>query len=329
LDLVDNQEMVDFVQAAAARYSVPPYNVKHWEFYNEPDNGSEALCAAGWSCFGQDPAAYAALLADVYQPLKNVDAQAQVLLGGIAYDWWAPDGPFVPEFLDGVLAAGGGAHFDLMNFHYYPSFHATWDPDGPGIVGKATYLRAKLASYGVDKPLVCTEAGMWSSEAAGCDYMCGSDELQSRYVAQLLSRSKAADLSVTIWFKMVDNAGLESWQFGLLGADLNPKPSYAAYQTWVRQLAGADYVGGFDAGAAEIEAYEYLVPGDARHVIVAWTQDDLGHDLSLMAGTVEVVDKFGDATTIVDGEAGDRDGQSNGRVQIQVNGSPLYLHPRD
>jgi len=52
----------------------------------------------------------------------------------------------------------GARFFDIMNFHYSifpPTMGTLWRRH----YRKATYLRQKLSEYGVDKPLVCTEAG--------------------------------------------------------------------------------------------------------------------------------------------------------------------------
>ncbi len=51
---------------------------------------------SGCGYWGHEPAAYAALLEAVYQPMKRIDPDAQVLFGGLAYDWFTSEGgPFV------------------------------------------------------------------------------------------------------------------------------------------------------------------------------------------------------------------------------------------
>ena len=320
IDLAGNGELVEFMTAAVARYSAPPYNVKHWEFYNEPDNGIEFYAQYGWGYWGHDPEAYAQLLAAVYQPIKEVDPEAQIVFGGLAYDHWTSQGgPFVEEFLDGVLQNNGGDYFDVMNFHYYPAFRAKWEPYGRGIIGKASYLRDKLRSYDVDKPFICTEASMWSDEAHG-----GSHELQSRYVPQLFSRSMAADLEATMWYWLFDDEDPDSWKYGLLNADLSPKPSFFAYQTLAQQLALADYVRTLsvqDTDSEQIEAYEFVTEDGSTVIIVAWTEDGQEHLMTLTAEEVVVVDKFGNEVT-VDGETA---GGLGSQVQVIIGPDPVYL----
>jgi hypothetical protein len=322
IDLVSASELVQFMQAAVGRYSAPPYNVKHWELYNEPDNGSQWHAQKpGYGYFGHQPEAYVALLKSLYNPIKTVDPQAVILLGGLAYDNW-DDGsnglPFVRDFLDKVLAQGGGAYFDWMNFHYYPAY-PHWDAYGHGIIGKATFLRNKLAEYGVRKPIVCTESGMWSDAAHG-----GSDELQGRYVAQVYARSAAAKIQPTIWFHLVDEASLGTWKYGLLNPDLSPKPSFSAYKTAADQLGSAQYIrslGSDETGTDQLEAYEFSTPGSSTRVIVAWTNDEASHPLILQADEVVLMAKYGGKTTIYD----IYDGIPDGHVELTLGPSPVYL----
>ena len=323
VDLVELGELVEFMEAAVARYSAPPYNVKHWEFYNEPDNTSELYAqTGGWGYFGHQPEAYVELLAAVYGPMKAVDPEAQIVFGGLALDNWTTDDPpgnFARDFVDKVLQNGGGAYFDVMNFHYYIAFRHNWDPHGPGIIGKATALREKLASYGVYKPLICTETSMWSDALHG-----GSDELQCRYVPQVFARSMAAGLQTTIWYRLVEGGTVGDWKYGLMDSDVNPKPSYRAYQTMVRQLAPTRYVRTLDPGETssdQIEAYEFDTHDGSTRILVAWTNDELAHALVLETAQVVVVDKFGSKTTIDDGG----DGTADGRVWVDIGPSPVYL----
>jgi len=321
IDRADISELVEFMEAAVARYSAPPYNIKHWEIYNEADNGDEMWAEWGWGYFGNHPQEYVDLLAAIYEPIKAIDPGAQIVFSGIAYDWWTSSGGiFVESFVDDVLERDGDLYFDLMNFHYYPVFRDNWRTYGQGIIGKATYLRNKLAEYNVDKPFICTEASQWSDELHG-----GSDELQSRYVVQVFARSMAADLEATIWLKLVDNAGVDAWKYGLVHRDdLSPKPAYHAYQTAARQLALANYVRTLndgETGSEWVEAYDFVTKDGLTHIIVAWTNDGANHEMLLVTDQVVVVDKMGAEIIIWDGD----DGTVDGRVHVTIEPSPVYL----
>jgi len=321
IDKVPISEFVDFVVAAVERYSAPPYNVKLWEFYNEPDNG-DPLWAVNSSLgyWGNEPEAYADMLAAVYQPIKQADPRSRVLLGGIAFDFWPEDGgPFVPEFLDGVLQHGGGSYFDVLNFHYYPTaFADNWSAYGPGLIGKTTFLRDKLASYGLYKPVICTEAGVENVNT-------GTDEIQSRYVPILYVQTMAADLLSLSWFMLVDQDP-GSWKTGLLYADLTRKPAFYAYQTATARLGEATYVGALstaEMGTDAMEAYRFLAFGGQTQFTVAWTNDGLTHPLALSARRVLVVDKYGAESWVYDTS----DGFMDGVTTVHVGSSPVYLYP--
>jgi len=320
VDKAPLSELAEFMGAAVARYSQAPYNVKHWEFYNEPDNGSLDLALKAWGYFGHTPELYAAELAAVYGPMKAADPETQLVFGGISYDNWEVDGGvFVKDFVDKVLQYGGGAHFDVMNFHYYPVFHTHWDPYGPDIIGKVTYMRDLLASYGVTKPFLCTETSMWSDAAHG-----GSDELQSRYVHQVFARSRAADLQTTIWFKLVDDEWDGIAKYGLLHPDLSLKPGYYAYQTMNQQLGGTEYMrslGSGETGSDDIEAYAFQSGDGTTEIVVAWTMDDSSLPMKVVANCVDIVDKYGTMSSRCDSQ----DGVVDGRVTVTIGPSPVYL----
>jgi hypothetical protein len=311
IDKTNISQVVEFMEAAVARYGAAPYNVKHWEIYNEPDNARASRAAhGGWGYFGNQPGEYVKVLAALYGPIKTVDPQAQVVFGGLAYDGW--NNGFVPGFLDEVLKRGGGAYFDLMNFHYFTFFRNLWDVYGVDIIGKTTYIRNKLQSYGLNKPQICTEACMGSNPGFG------TEELQARYVPQLYARSQEADLDFTIWWWLYDHSSGQ--QCGLLRADGSPRPAYYAFQTLARELSATEYVGPWSL--VRIEAYRFqTVPGSVP-VIVAWSKDSSQHPVVLGAEQIVMVDKFGTTSIISDED----DGLNDRRVTVPVGPSPVYLH---
>jgi hypothetical protein len=315
IDKANISQLVEFMKAAVARYGAAPYNVKHWEIYNEPDNARASRAAhGGWGYFGNQPGEYVKVLAALYAPIKAVDPQAQVVFGGLAYDGW--DNGFVQGFLDEVLKRGGGAYFDLMNFHYFTYYRNLWNPYGVDIVGKTNYIRNKLQSYGVNKPQICTEACMGSNPGFG------TEELQARYVPQLFARSKEADLDFTVWWWLYDFSNIEQ-DCGLLKANGSPKPAYYAFQTLARELSSTQYVRSLSS--TQIEAYEFETVNGSVPVIVAWSTNASQRQMVLEAEQIVVVDKFGGTTTISDND----DGQNDGEVTIAVGPSPVYLrYPR-
>jgi hypothetical protein len=332
-DKVDISEFVEFVVALVERYDGDGVDdapgsprIRYWEFYNEPDNGSILYAEhPGYGYWGHNGAGYAQMLAAVYGPIKAASAEAKVVMGGLAYDWFEDQsgplggGPFVREFLDEVLSNGGGQYFDVMNFHYYWPFAPNWSPYGIEIIGKTNFLRSKLLSYGVEKPFICTESGKYSK---GQD---GSDEIQSRYVAKSYARSMVADLKYVIWFTLQDS-GEDPRGWGLLDGSLDPKPAYNAYQTLTTELEGARYKRALTSaetgGWSETEGYLYtFCRVSPKEIYVVWTNEEIDRTLTVAADRIRKVDKYGGATMIEDGA----DGKVDGKVSLTIGPSPLYL----
>lgn len=313
-------EMAQFMAALVSRYGSSPYNVKHWEIYNEPDNGTQYAADEGWGWFGHQPEEYVKTLQAIYGPIKQADPEAQVLLGGMAYDWFEDQGgPFVRDFLDVVLANGGANYFDMLNFHYYIAFRSNWDPYGQGILGKTRYLRQKMAEYGVSKPVVCTETGMWSSDLFDSD-----EEIQSRQVPQAYVRSKSLALPIVIWYKFVDSSYLGAQKWGLLDSQLNPKPAFVAYKTATDQLCRTNYVRTLDQQETRsqyLEAHLFRTWDNSTNVIAAWTFDGVTHAMPIASNQVQVLDKYGVSHTVLDGADGSWDGQ----VWLEFGPNPVYV----
>jgi hypothetical protein len=320
-------DFLEFVGAAVERYDGDGVDdapgspvVNHWEFYNEQDNGSVLLAEAGYGYWGHNGAGYADLLRQAWPVIKTANPDAQVLIGGIAYERFeeTEGGPYVRQFLDDFLAAGGGQYIDIFNFHYYPNWADRWAPYGQGVIGKATYLRSKLAEYGVSKPVACTEIGTHNDPSRG-----GNDELQSRYVVQAFVRSMAADLRIVTWFALRDitDEGFP-YLYGLLDANYVPKPAYSAYSTLTSQLSDVRFERALSAAGTGTAAIEgYVFSRGARSIYVVWTNDDANHSMGIAASTVERVDKYGATDLVLDAD----DGMADGVVTLEVRPSPVFL----
>ncbi len=301
-----------FVRAAVARYAQPPYNVHDWAFYNEPDFGGSQN-----PCWGNDPAGYAALYKELYPLVKKVDPQTTVYLGGLAYETF-PGAPFDPTFLDDFMADGGGKAFDVMNFHFYSAFHYVWDRFGPGVAGKANYLRSELKRYGFEKPIACTEIGHPTAGPAA-DKQDYSEDATSRYVAKGIIRALADDVKPVIWFSLTDPKE-DVRRFGLLNQKLAPKKPYFAFQTLLRQLDGTHDVTSLSLNKKSgLEGYQFLA-NDGRLLWVVWSVDGKAHPLQLKAKKISLFDELGKSlgnTSVPDKAAG--------LLKVSVTVDPVYI----
>lgn len=329
-------DFLEFVAELVERYDGDGFKdapgspvVNFWEIYNEPDKRLN-VSDGRW---GDHATQYSEMLSAVYPVIKAHNPNAQVVLGGLAYDWFEDqNGPFVRSFLDDVLAHGRGENFDIFNFHAYPSFNINWTPGhskdmGPGLLQKSAYLRDKLSAAGINKPMIITEAG-WHSNNDPVHH--SSEEIQSRYVVQLYTQSIAAELDVMIWWMLYDAVGHGN-ENGLATIDNPPrrKLAFTAHQTIVNMLTGKPFVRALSSGElnnnASLEAYVFDNPATGRPLYVAWL-NPVSHGnnttLTLAAEEVRRFDIYGgQLASILDGQ----DGVDDGRVKVPVGAQPVYI----
>jgi hypothetical protein len=326
IDKVDLSEFVEFVGELVERYDGDNYRdapgspvVNYWEFYNEPDAYNRWAAEQGYGGYwGMHGDQYAEMLCAVYPVIKVLAPDAQVVLGGIAYDSFMDQGgSFYREFIDDVLTHGGGACFDYMNFHYYPAFEPTWSAYGNGLTGKANYLAAKLAQYGVSKPMVVTEAG-WHSNYYS-DAFPGSPEIQSRYVVKLFVQAAAANLKALTWWTWVD-PGLPNGENGLVTTLLEPKMSFTVYQYAAGRIGLAQFVQ-IEPTASVVEGYRFIAP-NGLPFYVFWSKDAQSHTIAISANQARLVNMHGQTIRVAhDGD----DGIIDGRMHFTVDANPIYV----
>ncbi len=318
IDKVPLSKFTDFISAVVTRYNGDPASgapeVVYWEFYNEPDNGSRRYAeTGGYGYWGNYGAEYAQMLCAVYPVVKAANPRARVVIGGLAYDWFEDQGgPFVREFLDNVLAAGGGQCFDVMNFHYYPAFAPNWAPYGPGLSGKANYLRNKLSQYGLSKPMICTEAG-WPSDIYG-----STPEIQTQFVVKLFTQSRASRLDNMMWWTWID-PGSSYGAFGLLTQALERKPSFYGYKAAAEKIGGAIFnraLSVAELGDPNMEGYLFTL--NSKPLYVLWSNDGVTQTVRIALPRARLTDLYGtDMGTINAG--------GDGYIHLSVGANPIYV----
>ncbi|MCO6450352.1 MAG: hypothetical protein J5I90_06130 [Caldilineales bacterium] len=309
-------EFQRFLRDAVARYSAPPYNVRLWEIYNEPDS---VFGPQGY-CFGTRGELYPQSLKLAYEAIKRADPAVIVLFGGISYDFFTNEGGrFDPDFLDAALANGAGPFFDVLAFHYYPAFEERWNAFGPGVAGKAEYLRQELARYRLEKPLALTEIGR-PTRGPDSDGLVYDEISTARFVAPALSLARMAKISPIIWFTSVDKPA-EPYDYGLLDSDYQPEPSYFAFRSVNQALQGGRYMGQIPvAGEGFALGFDH---GD-RVAYVAWA-DASETELELAAERLRLVKIDGQQRLVLDGDSDDLDGTANGRIRLRLTIDPVIL----
>ncbi len=319
--------LANFMKAAVERYSAPPFNVRYFELWNEPDAAREDVKPDEiYGCWGEktDPyyggRHYADVLKQVYPKVKEANSQAKLLIGGLLLGC-DPDNP--PEgkdcssslFFEGILVGGGGPYFDIVSYHTYDyygpaekyqnsNWHSASNTTGPVIAAKTQFLLDLLDEYGVTgKQLFCTEIALICS---GCETASETfQQTKARYVAQAFAVSIAKGVKGGIWYTLVDR-----WRFsGLTDYNKNPLPAFDAFQ-FARQELGNAY-GGEDISKDNMMIYE--ISTSKGKVLVAWSQDGNNHTLQLGATPKAIYDLYGNSKNLTQ--------------NVQVSNEPVYIEP--
>jgi hypothetical protein len=340
-------EYAQFLTAVVQRYSVAPYNVHYWEMGNEPDTGLFMDDANGphiFGCWGDpnDPyfggRYYGQMLEYATPAIKAADQSAQVAIGGLLLNCDPAHPPAGDDcksslFLEGILVyiqqhKGLNAihdYLDIVSYHGYPGYdgtmlvdenYPTWSARGGLSIGKANYLKELMAKYGVSLPLFHSEGAMLCPESDYYKQWCSNPsygngpipaffEAQADYIVWLYVRDWANGMWATSWYQF-EGPG---WRYsGLLDTNQNPKKVYYALQFMTTELSSSKYIQQIFS-YSNVRAYEFS--NSSKRVWVMWSPDGQNHTITLPAGTIKVLDKYGTVLT-----------PSNNQLTIN---SPVYV----
>ncbi len=321
-------EFAQFVSALVERYDGDGLDdatgspvVLYWEIFNESDN---------FNWWGHKGKEFADLLEVVYPALKAANPKAQLVFPGIAYDLFEDEnGTFTRSFFTDVLDNGGGNYFDVMNFHSYPIFHKNWTTNrGPSLLEKGQHIQGILEDYNLTKPIVVTETG-WHSNDIQLG-IPGSEEVQARYVIELMTQGYAIDAKIIIWWLYYDIGGAYEFDNGLVTNTDPPiaKLAYSIYQDIVDILGTAHFVRKLtesETGFAELEAYEFNDNVKNRQLFIAWLNPAFGdatESLRLPVAQATVRDPIASTQfSVTDGS----DGTNDGYITVTVGANPLIV----
>jgi len=325
-------DFANFVKEAVKRYSNPPFNVNYFEIWNEPDAApSQVIGDSEFGCWGDlsDPyfggGYYADMLKQVYPAVKSANPNAQLLIGGLLLDCDPTNAgtpgrcqqgyDLAPKFFQGILANGGGAYFDLVNFHGYPSYtaagnpisseksFANWQARGGVVDGKVSYLRDVMASYGINKPIFQSEAALLlpptSTGAATFE------QAKADYLVWLFARNFSQGIVGTTWFTM-DGPGWKS--SGLFDSNQQPLPAYQALKFAVKELDRRTY----SATVNSIPGVTGFQFNKGPAILwILFSQDDSAYTFPVPAGFTAAYDVLGDPVV-----------PNNGMLTVE---HPLYV----
>lgn len=310
----------DFLYEAVKRYSSPPYNVKYWQIWNEPDVPPSVAVSGGINgCWGDpnDPyyggGYYADVLQAVYPRIKEANPEAQVVVGGLLMDCNPSvancSDPRQYRYLEGILyhngANDGGNYFDVVAFHAYDYYFGSlgrygntnwgsrWNETGPVVIAKTRFVRDLLSQYNWrGKPVMATESALLCGVDATEPYCLTSDfeNTKAYFVAQLYAAAMAEGLEANIWYHLLGWRGS-----GLLDANLNPLPAYHAYAFAVQRLSEASYdreIGDYTG----VLGYEFNRSNGWTWLV--WSQDGVTRTITLPSRPVAIWDVFGNSVPL-------------------------------
>lgn len=329
IDQVSLDEFEQFIGAVARRYSQPPFNLHHYQFYIEPDdwaykpNGERGA----WGGHGAE---YARMLERAHRAIHAVDSSGKVILGGLAYETWQgcdPSPCFDLNFLPDVVATGGGPFIDILNFHYYNAFASRYQPRNP--IGKALKIRALLPWEQQGKPIICTEIGEVYSKPD--EDAAVTRELQARFLVKAFAHIEGAgfyglDMPACTWFSFESYTNPRTAHtFGLLDELGAPLPAYGVLQTFSREVPTRPIqVLRHDNSGTGKDGYEYTLRNGDR-IWILWAEKDSAVTFDVPSVHIRVTSMHGEVQEVFDGQGGDEDGQINGTVRISIGRSPIFI----
>lgn len=323
-----------FLAQLVTRYGAnSEFNVRYWQIGNEPDIAVGIVPGESvFGCWGDrsDPyyggGYYAEMLKVVYPTIKAADPQAQVMVGGLLLEC-DPYTMTVPAtcvnedrlqsgyFLEGVLRAGGGDFFDIVDVHGYGELRLDlpahmnswyhWSPPagGTGLPEKVGFVRRLLEQYGVPgKAIMSTELAL-KCEEPGAD----CDEAGAAYIPRVYAEAHQLGLLGGVYYALITEYKYK----GLLLPDLTPKPQYAAFKFLASQLSWVEYVKPVE-GYAGVSGAEFN-QSRLRRMWIVWSADGTDQALTPPADFVQAYDKYGNVLGLTE------DGK------LIVGWSPVYV----
>ncbi|MDR5752647.1 MULTISPECIES: cellulase family glycosylhydrolase [unclassified Caballeronia] len=260
---VNQQERDLFVRYAQKLVGMYGKQVKHWEIWNEP-----AFPKVSYEN-------YAALLKDVYPAIKKVSPDSTVISCGGGGAGGGPGG----DCIVALIKAGVLDYQDGFSIHPYMSPH---DPDS-GYPAKgapvnpvnipnvwphlARMMNANPRQGHAKLKVWITEIGWPSSpQSAGL-----SEPSQAANIARtyLLSRRYDEATEGVFWYDFVDDGvdpNNKESNFGMLRADLTPKPAYVAASVVMKTLGARKWARAL-IDSRDVKVYQY---GADNPVYVGW-----------------------------------------------------------
>ncbi len=307
------QAFANFMRDAVARYSAPPYNVRYWEIWNEPDSPVSNLQGQPWGCWGEPSDTYygarfyADMLKLAYPAMKSANPDVQVMIGGLLANCDPVNPPSganckQSKWFEGLLVNGAGPYFDGVSYHTYDyyyglgsfgseNWHSSSNTTGPLLVVKGRYLKNLMKVRGVTgKFIMDTEMGLLCSN---CVNSVNYETTKAWYIAQAYAAAMAEDHLAVTWYSLDGWLGTE-----LVDANNQPKLAMIAFGVGRARLGEADYVGEVtptDVGTTNVKGYKFKRNG--ADVWLIWSLNGTTRPVKLAKSPSAMTDALGASYT--------------------------------
>jgi hypothetical protein len=257
----------DYVRALVGRYH---QEIKYWEVWNEfngsfAENGNTSL--------------YAELVKESSAIAKTIDPTVQIGISVANFD---------VGFLDAVIKAGAGGHFDYICIHPYEKLEALSNNGEVDFLAMPQTLRQMLTANGLtaDMPFWITEVGAQAPSSPEPE----ADSRQAIALAKAYLLSLAAGFKRVCWFEPRGPSYGHQSDYGLIRADFTLRPSYHALETLTEVLGPEPArIGWLKFGAT---GYGFYFSGRSKDVLAAWAPS--GQQVPLQfASDVELLELTG------------------------------------
>ena len=235
-----------FVRKVVARHRGV---VDHWVVWNEPDL-YDPVIRYTWDASYED---YVQLLKVAYLNVKEVNPNAKVVLGGLAY-WYDKEynrppylGPILELIARDPEARRHNHYFDIVSVHAYSApLNSYTEP---------LIMREIMELRGIKKPIWISESNVVPLDDTANHLPPGgwraTLDQQASYVIQSMAMALSAGVERYAMYKMVDEEPENQTDlWGLVRNNRSLKPAYVAYQV------GATYF-------SNVKSAVYTWPGSA------------------------------------------------------------------
>jgi polysaccharide biosynthesis protein PslG len=208
---------------------------------------------------------YVRLLKVVYPRLKAIDPNV-VIIGGVVSGGGITDGWFKQMLDGGALNAA-----DAISIHQYIFTKPGYSRSPERLVNNLIAVENTLRSYngGQDFPLYLSETG-WPTITGGTPLVEAGD-----FNAETILLAATMPYLKGLWWYDFQDDGTDptniEHNFGLVKADLAPKPGYSDIASVMRWTSGAHFVKRLTTSDLTVDGVEFQLP-DGQQAMALWRQ---------------------------------------------------------